>query len=298
MKSLRILTLWSLLVAVAFLAGLAVAGTNTGAPANLHGSDISPPEGEADAEAPWTLQQTASYASGTLDLDYTIGTAAPAVWATYLVLTDPAIDFIPLWLYSLPAIAPPIDIPISSPFPDIGLIGFLTVLHDGVAAQAFDLDWIDTSAATCTPPSYNPGKWNDHGSIQHNNNCYNFANDEITMTFAQPGRAHGCYPYSYNNCVDVHAGAVCDGLVPISGGSSPCPDDMHRVYLVVWPGADYHWYRQDIPAGMWSHKPGSTEATDRDGSGQLISNPETADTWPYTLHCGYMCACGDNADIQ
>ena len=150
----------------------------------------------------------------------------------------------------------------------------------------------------CTPPPYNPEKWNDGGSIQSSNNCYNYANDEITMTFAQPGRAHGCYPYSLANCDGVYAGAQCDGLIPLASGDDPCPDNMHRVYLVVAPGYDYHWYRQDIPDGRWSHKPGGTQATDRDNSGQLIYSPETADTGYYTLHCGYMCACGDNADIQ
>lgn len=148
----------------------------------------------------------------------------------------------------------------------------------------------------CTPPPYNPGKWNDGGYIQYNNNCYNFSNDERTDTFAQPGRACGDMYHSLS-CDEVHRAALCDGLVPIGSGSDPCPDDKHRVHLVIWPGRDYHWYRQDIPNGMWSHKPGSTPATDRDGSGYYISNPEIADTGYYTAHCGYLCACGDEADI-
>jgi hypothetical protein len=151
-------------------------------------------------------------------------------------------------------------------------------------------------APECTPPPYNPEKWNDGGTIQHNNNCYNYANDEITGTFAQPGRACGDWPNPME-CGEVYNAAACDGLVP-STKTAACPDDMHKVYLVVWPYTDYHWYRQDIPYGMWSHKPGSTPATDRDGSGQPISDPETADTGYYTSHCGYLCACGDNADIQ
>lgn len=31
----------------------------------------------------------------------------------------------------------------------------------------------------------------------------------------------------------------------------------YAVLLVVSPGFDYHWYRQDAD-GTWSHKPGST----------------------------------------
>ena len=39
-------------------------------------------------------------------------------------------------------------------------------------------------------PVYNPGAWNIP-AVQPYNNCYNYANDHATNTFAQPGRAHG-----------------------------------------------------------------------------------------------------------
>jgi len=167
--------------------------------------------------------------------------------------------------------------------------------HPGGFPAGYYVDaYFGMGSAECTPPPYNPEKWNDGGYVQYNNNCYNYANDERTDTFAQPGRASGC---SHSiTCSTTRAAAECDGLVTISSGSSPCPDDMHRVYLVTRPGWDYHWYRQDTD-GMWSHKPGGTPATNRDGSGQLISNPEYADIGMYTDRCGYMCACGDNADI-
>ncbi len=147
----------------------------------------------------------------------------------------------------------------------------------------------------CTAPPYNPEKWNDGGFIQTHNNCYNYANDERTDTFAQPGRWCGDYPNPMA-CTDVYTAASCDGLIP-SSASGQCPNGMHKVYLVVWPGVDYHWYRQDT-SGMWSHKPGQTRARDRDDSGNPISNPETANTGSYTSRCGYMCACGDNATIR
>src|SRR5690606_15255980 len=35
-------------------------------------------------------------------------------------------------------------------------------------------------------PPYNPGKWNNDPNIRTRNNCYNYANDKITNTFAQP----------------------------------------------------------------------------------------------------------------
>jgi hypothetical protein len=148
----------------------------------------------------------------------------------------------------------------------------------------------------CIAPPFNPEKWNDGGTVQYNNNCYNFANDTITGTFAQPGRRCGDM-YASLTCPEVADGAVCDGL-PSSDRFAACPDGMHKVFLAVWPGTDYHWYRQDLPDGMWSHKPGSTPARDYDQSGMPISNPETADRGGYTDACGYFCACGDNADIQ
>ena len=177
----------------------------------------------------------------------------------------------------------------------IVLAGIVSTSGGFPAMYMMDLNFTGY-AGECTPPPYNPEKWNDGGTIQYNNNCYNFANDERTDTFAQPGRASGC-GHSLT-CGTVGPAAECDGLIALSSGSDECPGNMHKVFYVIWPGRDYHWYRQDIPNGMWSHKPGGTAATNRDGSGQLISNPETADTGPYTAHCGYMCACGDDADIR
>ena len=168
------------------------------------------------------------------------------------------------------------------------------VVVDGEASGAVGHTLDDD--ADCTAPPYNPDKWNGSSSVRSNNNCYNFGNDEITMTFAQPGRACGDQ-YGSLSCNEVHDAAECDGLMPIPGGSDTCPEGMHRVYLVVAPGRDYHWYRQNLPDDMWAHKPGGTSATDRDGSGQLIYNPEVADTGMYTDHCGYFCACGDMAYI-
>lgn len=178
-----------------------------------------------------------------------------------------------------------------------GLYIFITGYTEASFPAGYSLHAEFVEVCECTLPVYEPEKWNDGGTVQLNNNCYNYANDEITGTFAQPGKACGDYPNPMV-CNDVYSAATCDGLVPISSGSDTCPDGMHKVYLVVWPGTDYHWYRLDDGYGRWSHKPGGTEATDRDGSGQFIFNPETADTGGYTSHCGYMCACGDCADIS
>lgn len=62
--------------------------------------------------------------------------------------------------------------------------------------------WIETT-------SFNPAFWNDPAHIGKNN-CYNYATNRRTDTFAQPGRACG-HMYAHINCTDVGNGAVCDG---------------------------------------------------------------------------------------
>jgi hypothetical protein len=48
-------------------------------------------------------------------------------------------------------------------------------------------------------------------SHQTENNCYNYANDVATDTFAQPGRGSG-QKWSFDTCADINASAVRDGL--------------------------------------------------------------------------------------
>lgn len=135
-------------------------------------------------------------------------------------------------------------------------------------------------------PVYNPGKWNIP-SVQPYNNCYNYANDHITNTFAQPGRAHG-HQATKMACPDVDAAAQADGLknTPNFTGTLTAGHGWY-VALVVWPNVDYHWYRQD-KVGCWSHKPGGTAARNVDNSNQAITDPKTCNRGPYTQFCGYL----------
>jgi hypothetical protein len=137
-------------------------------------------------------------------------------------------------------------------------------------------------------PPYNPGKWNIP-TVQPHNNCYNYANDQITNTFAQPGRAHGKTVPPNPTCPTTQPCAVADGLAPSPGGFGGHlgPGQGWYVALVVWPGRDYHWYRQDN-VGCWSHKPGQTAARNFDGAGAAIADPRTCNRGPYTDFCGYM----------
>ncbi len=143
----------------------------------------------------------------------------------------------------------------------------------------------------CAIPSYTPSFWNDGGVIHYNNNCYNYANNKRTDTFAQPGRAAGA-KYTSIQCANVRAAAVADGVIVCPAGGCPkgTTSEEDTLALVVGPGWDYHWYRQDV-TGMWSHKPGGTSATNLDNSDNPITSPATADRGWYTDFCGYHCSC-------
>ena len=148
---------------------------------------------------------------------------------------------------------------------------------------------------------YEPSVWNDNNGIQWNNNCYNYACNMQTGTFAQPGRATGNMYGLPIDCPGVDNGARSDGLRSIDcDRGCGCRDCCHQVALVVAPGAsfnDFHWYRLDRN-GRWSHKPGGTEATNLDNSGNPISDPRTADRGLYTVFCGCYCVCRGQVTIN
>ena len=146
------------------------------------------------------------------------------------------------------------------------------------------------AAVTCTIElgAFNPGFWNDPAHIGRNN-CYNYASNRRTDTFAQPGRATG-HQAHVMACPDVIAAALSDGL----HHRFYCFPDSERprwlMALVVAPGYDYHWYRKQRE-GFWGHKPGGTAARNVDNNGAIVWNPETAARGPYTNFCGYFYAC-------
>jgi len=78
---------------------------------------------------------------------------------------------------------------------------------------------------------------------------------------------------------------------------SRCPRGSSKIAMVVHPGEDYHFYRQD-PDGYWSHKDGSNDVKRYDAEGKMIWNPQTAarDYRPngsflnYKDFCGFWCA--------
>jgi len=92
----------------------------------------------------WALELDVSYEEGFLNLDMILGTLEPALWATYLIISFPTVQVVPIWSFPLPAIDPPIEIPISLPFPSMGLVGVWTglITEEGVQADVFD--WVYT----------------------------------------------------------------------------------------------------------------------------------------------------------
>lgn len=132
--------------------------------------------------------------------------------------------------------------------------------------------------------AYNPGFWNNEAFVMANNNCYNYAMNYRSNTFAQPGRKSGNLYIPPPACLNVKNSAVKDGLQTVCAGS------VKNVALVIWPGVDYHWYRRHSE-GFWGHKPGSTAARNTDNNGKIINGttltPFNCARGNYTIFCGY-----------
>ncbi|HEV7667039.1 MAG TPA: LamG domain-containing protein [Thermoanaerobaculia bacterium] len=143
-------------------------------------------------------------------------------------------------------------------------------------------------------PNYNPSFWNNNSNRKRKNNCYNYTNNKATDTFAQPGRASGAQSPAMS-CFWVHRAAEADGLVPVPDYPNTLLDFQSGAALVVAPGRDYHWYRL-AEDGTWSHKPGQTSATNRDNSGNIITDPRTANRGIYSDFCGFFMLWSDIAE--
>ena len=102
---------------------------------------------------------------------------------------------------------------------------------------------------TSDAPVLDLAKWNDDSYITWNNNCYNYGNDHITNTFAQPGRATG-NPIHRVTAEEVKAAAISDGLRMLdpqpkpsdpSPSTSAAPPGCWNVALVVAEGNEPAW---------------------------------------------------------
>lgn len=154
-----------------------------------------------------------------------------------------------------------------------------------------------TPSVTCPRATvYEPTWWNDGGQKQLHNNCYNYACNYRTDTFAQPGRANGNRITAFS-CVGVRPPALSDALVDSVQRAIQCPAQGSLVGLFIWPRWDYHWYRMD-QSGFWSHKPGGTAVTNLDNSGKMITDPRLADRGRYSDFCGFMVVMNGHVKIS
>jgi hypothetical protein len=128
------------------------------------------------------------------------------------------------------------------------------------------------------------------------NNCYNYATDIATNTFAQPGKLSGTRTKN-DRCSNVLEAIVGDGL-KWHGAELPAeglPDEGRGHYIALWTrlgssdyeSGDFHFARRDHN-GLWSHKPGTWDVTNVDDSGALITNPSKANFSYYDAFCGYL----------
>jgi len=127
-----------------------------------------------------------------------------------------------------------------------------------------------------------------------NNNCYNYAVNIATNTYAQPGRKHGYFMKDEFNADKVMDLAVEDGLIVV-GGSEIGPKELADNVENYRPGqghfvallfaepnlkynftGDYHWVRcDDYEASpfKWSQKLSHDEISNFDYQGRPISDP-------------------------
>lgn len=147
----------------------------------------------------------------------------------------------------------------------------------------------DTKCTKCQyeVSQFNPAFWNTAAAQPHNN-CYNYARNWRTDTFAQPGRAHGAQTGTMA-CANVTTAAMADGLKKRCNCLPQSEYPRRLMALVIDPGFDYHWYRHQR-GGFWGHKPGGTAARNVDNSNALIVNPETCNRGGYTDFCDYFYA--------
>lgn len=131
--------------------------------------------------------------------------------------------------------------------------------------------------------------------FQANNNCYNYACDIATNSYAQPGRLQGFFLLKHGGPTGdvIVKGAEMDGLVRIGGEEAGIHElakhvsdynPGHLVALLIstpdgsvgWKG-DYHWVRCDTTnCTSWSQKDGSDQVTNFDFAGNPIRDPRSA----------------------
>lgn len=185
------------------------------------------------------------------------------------------------------------------------------MLTINTSATVYDVGQYDPAGGLV----FNPEFWNDKDAIELAN-CYAHAmnvNVQTPRARLQPGEI-GQVPVDIrqpilqvaNNLIRAVEQDISTGMGRIVKLRSCTDDDIpqgeeYKVAFVVAPEAsnanrifDYHWYREN-KNGVWSHKPGLTDATTEDNSKKTINadnKPEQCDrnynrNLNYSIFCGY-----------
>jgi hypothetical protein len=159
-------------------------------------------------------------------------------------------------------------------------------------------------------------RYNRNPLIQATHNCWAYGMDvldpaQLTQCIGKPKSCRLMYhqPGSTQNLSSaLHAdtGRQCSVVERLmladeselqrTTFEAKCPKDSSKIAMVVDPGDDYHFYRQDSN-GLWSHKDGANPVKRYDAEKQFIWDPRTAgrDYRPrsylnYKNFCGFYCA--------
>ena len=144
----------------------------------------------------------------------------------------------------------------------------------------------------CVEPDYNASLW-----TSTLDNTYNYAVNVNTGTYAQPGRAGGA---EYSEITETALRAAC--VLDVVGDEEDQSDGVFPttnnclMMLTIVPGVDFHFFRRDSD-GFWSHKPGPRTPTNLDNSGNVITDPRTADIAPYKF-ARFLSACDRKVGIN
>ena len=155
---------------------------------------------------------------------------------------------------------------------------------------------------------YEPQNWNDNGTIQDTTNCYAYAmnlqrNPSTGENFPLRG-GNGRFALQPGELAGIEANILLANdpnyVVQMAirdaeesgrtfkeiGKNDRVAAGNWKVALVFYQGEDYHFYRQNDD-GTWSHKHGENPVTNKDASGQIITDPRAADRGDYTMFIGY-----------
>lgn len=160
-------------------------------------------------------------------------------------------------------------------------------------------------------PQWSPySTWDLGDDLDDINNCYSYAfNDLVSLNERdeklQPGELSG-EEYTEETCESLISKFKRDypqRQIKPTTVDEHIECDRYKIGLAVASDInnfDYHFYRQDLN-GLWSHKPGSNDATNVDASNRVMSDPQNSDRdytkyitedndeeFNYDMFCGYF----------